>query len=393
MQYDFTTQQTAGRERSAKWRAMTQKKTDIPRDVVPLSVADMEFAVAPEITEEIRRCVDQASFGYTVPTDAYFEAVAGWMQKRHEWAIENEWIVLSPGVVTALYAAVKAYSEPGEGVIIMPPVYHPFYSAIEDNGRRVVKNTLRKSSLGYEIDFDDLEEKARVKSTGLLLLCSPHNPVGRVWTQRELERVAEICLANDVLIIADEIHHDLVMPGFRHTVIHKLSPEVAAQCITCTAPSKTFNLAGAQTSNIVISDKKLRHLFEEAMRENGHFLLNTIGYAACKAAYERCGAWLDELLGVLDGNKRFTEQYVQENMSSVNLAELQGTYLHWYDFNAFGLTQELLDSKMVENNLFLESGEKFGAEGRGFERLNMACPQSVLELALHRMANLVKQLS
>jgi len=392
MQYDFNTPRTSGKEHLVKWRAMEQQKPNVGKNIVPLSVADMEFPIAPEIIDAIQQCAREGNFGYTVPTEAYFEAVAGWMETRHGLALQKEWILLSPGVVTALYVAVKAYSKPGEGIMIMPPVYHPFYSAIEDNERTVVKSPLKKGRNGYEIDFDDLERKTQQDDVVMLLLCSPHNPVGRVWTEAELTRIAEICLKNNVLIVADEIHNDLIMPGYHHHMIQGLSSDVANRCITCTAPSKTFNLAGAQTSNIIISNPDLRRRFEQAMKKSGQFLLNTIGYAACQAAYEKCEGWLEELLRVLDGNKRFAEQYVQENISMVPVAELQGTYLQWYDFTCFGLPQETLDKKMVEYDLFLDSGAKFGVEGQGFERLNLACPRHVLEGALERMARLVESL-
>jgi len=387
MTYDFTTRVDRRGLGSSKWEMMFARKPGVSPDVVPLSVADMELLNPPEIVEGLREFIGKAVLGYTRATPAYTQAVRDWMRTRRGWAIEDDWICLSPGVVPALFDAVNAFTQPGEGVIIMPPVYYPFRVAVEQNGRTVARNPLALVGGEWRIDFDDLEEKARDPRNTLLILCSPHNPVGRVWTRDELERVAEICLRNRVLVISDEIHFDLLMPGVTHTVYATLSDEAARNCVVCTAPSKTFNLAGMQASNIMIPDPALRERFKaQAMTHGGGFQLGILGYKACEIAYTRCGPWLDQFLALLATNHRIVKDFMAQRIPRVTVFPLEGTYLQWLDFRAFGLDAAALESFMVNDaEWFLDEGAMFGEEGAGFERVNLACPTATLQAALDRL--------
>ncbi len=384
MKYDFETLVNRAAKGSLKWSSM--KKTDgtkPPEGIVPFSVADMELKNAPEIVEAIKKAADESNpFGYTGPTDAYYDAVCGWMQRRHNWKIKKEWIELNSGVVPALSTAVITMTQPGEGVIVMSPVYYPFYKAVENNGRTLVENPLICTDNHYEIDFDDLAKKAADPNTTMLILCSPHNPVGRVWTREELTRLGRICIDNNVLVLSDEIHFDFIMPGYKHTVFAAISEEFANHSIISTAPSKTFNLAGLQTSNIIIPNEELRKKYAG----NRYSFLNTFGYVACQAAYDEAEGWLEELLVHLDKNRKLFVSFMAENFPKMKIYEMQGTYLQWFDCRSLGLDAEGLEKFMHDEALFyMDEGTMFGSAGSGFERLNLACPTKVLEAALIRL--------
>ena len=389
MTYDFTTRLDRSQCGSEKWNGMRKACPDVPAGVVPLSVADMEFMSAPQIARAIGSYAAKNVLGYTEPTDAYFRAVCGWMRRRHGWDVPREWVVTSPGVVPALFHMVKTFTRPGEGVIVQPPVYYPFRMAVELTGRTMVENPLRLTEAGYEMDFADLERKAAEPTNTMMIACSPHNPVGRVWTPEELARMARICQENDVLLVCDEIHNDLIMPGQTHTTLHNvLGEDERAHTIVCTAPSKTFNLAGLQCSNIVIADEGLRTRFTNAFWEsNGMEGLNALAYAACTCAYDECEDWLDELLGVLDANRRLFADFMAAELPQVRVIPLEGTYLQWADFGFLGMGPQEQERFMSEEaRLFLDEGYVFGTGGAGFERFNLACPTSVLRESLERLA-------
>jgi putative C-S lyase len=348
----------------------------------------MELPNPPEIIQGLKDHLDKAVLGYTNPTPEYTQAVIGWMKKRHNWNIEAEWIVLSPGVVPAFFTALRAFTRPGGGVIIQPPVYYPFFMAIRNNDRVLVPNPLIRddANLSYRIDFDDLEVKAKDPNNKMLIFCSPHNPVGRVWTKEELRRVSEICLKNNVLMISDEIHFDLLMPGVEHTVYATISKEAEQNCVVCTAPSKTFNLAGIQVSNIIVPNKDIREKLQAEFMKNALFMLNHLGLKAGELAYTRCEGWLDAFLGLLRQNYEFVKDYIARYIPQIKVYPLQGTYLMWLDFRAFGLDQQALEAFMInEAEWFTDEGYLFGEEGSGFERINVACPLSVLEEAMERL--------
>jgi putative C-S lyase len=393
MQYDFSSRVNRKDSGSAKWIEMREINPDVPDDVVPFSIADMELKTPPEIALGLSEYVKDTVIGYTIPTGAYYDAVRGWMKKRHRWEIQKDWIVTSEGIVTAFFNAVQAFTGPGDGVIIMPPVYYPFFLAIERNKRRLVSNELLEKNGRYEIDFDDLEKKAADPAAKLLLFCSPHNPVGRVWKREELERVGKICLENNVVIVSDEIHFDLVMPGYHHQVFAALNEPFAEGIVTLTAPSKTFNIAGLHGSNVIIKNKDLREKYREAYGRKGAFPgLNTIAYKACEIAYNRCEAWLDELLPVLDGNRKMVEDFMKSHIPAIKVFPLEGTYLQWWDCRGLGMEYKELEHFMThEAFLFFDEGYVFGECGRGFERINLACPAEVLASALVRLEKALKK--
>lgn len=361
-------------------------KSGKPADVLPLWVADMDFRTAPGIIERLAADAAFGIYGYTEGGEDYFRAVSGWYRERFGWQVERDWLVQTPGVVFAINIAVRALTEEGDAVIIQQPVYYPFSAAIRDNGRKLVNSGLVLRDGRYEIDFDDFEKKIVENDVKLFILCSPHNPVGRVWTREELRRVGEICLAHDVKVVSDEIHSDFVYEGHKHHVFTTVDPDFEAVSIVCTAPSKTFNLAGLQVSNIFIPDQRMREAFQRQMQMIGYGGINLAGLHACQAAYETGREWLDELKVYLRGNLDFVREYLVKNLPMIRLVEPEGTYLAWLDCRSLGLQEEELEHLIVqEARLWLDAGAMFGAGGEGFERINIACPRAVLAEAMERL--------
>lgn len=361
-----------------------------PEDILPFWVADMDFPVADEITETLKKVVRHGIYGYSEAKDSYFRAVASWMEKHHDWKVEKDWLVKTPGVVYGIAAAIRAFTREGDSILIQSPVYYPFREVIEANDRILVDNTLVEKDGKYTMDFEDLERKIKENHVKLFLLCNPHNPVGRVWTREELQKVGELCLQYGVLVVSDEIHHDFVYPGYRHQVFAALDPRFQKITVTCTAPSKTFNLAGLQVSNIFIADKDLRLLFRKEIDRTGYSQLNTFGLAACESAYRGGEEWLAQLKQYLLGNLELVRESVAEKLPGVRLVEPEGTYLVWLDCRGLGLTAKELEHAVVEKaGLWLDGGAMFGAGGEGFERINIACPRSVLEEALERLTKIL----
>lgn len=363
-----------------------------PEDVLPLWVADMDFKVPPAVTEVLEKTVRHGIFGYSESKRGYFDALQKWYSERFDWSPEPEWLVKTPGVVYAICMAVRALTQPGDAVLIQRPVYYPFTEAIKQNGRVLVNNPLVYRDGKYRIDFTDFEEKIIQNHVKLFILCSPHNPVGRVWKAEELIRLGDICVRHGVLIVSDEIHADFVYKGFRHHVFAGLKPEFSDCTVTCTAPSKSFNLAGLQVSNIFIANHRIRNLFQEEIRKSGFSQLNVMGLAACQAAYENGRDWLEELKEYLAGNLDFTRRFLAERLPGIRLVEPEGTYLLWLDCTGLGLTEEALEDLIVNRaRLWLDPGSIFGPEGAGFERINIACPRSTLEQALQQLDRAVHQ--
>jgi len=315
------------------------------------------------------------------------------MARHYDWHVDRDWITITPGVVTALYILIQAFTEAGDKILIQPPVYHPFYSAIEANGRLVVRNSLKRVNGRYEMDLDDLAEKARDPGVKLAVLCSPHNPVGRVWTPEELRRFGEICQANDVLVISDEIHADLIMSGHTFTSFATVDEGFAANSIICTAPSKTFNLAGLRLSNIIVQNEAQRKQFQDQFNSLGHLGPNIFGLVAAEAGYRSGEEWLGEVLAYIEGNYNFMRSYLAEHLPQLTLMPLEGTYLAWIDFSALGLDPaDRTTFLMEEAKVWLNPGEIFGPEGADFERVNIACPRSLLAEALERIKTAVDSL-
>lgn len=361
-----------------------------PADALPLWVADMDFQTAPPILKRLEQLVQHGIFGYTDHKEDYVQAVKNWYQHRFAWDIQGEWIVKMPGVVAALAMAVRAFTKEGDSVLIQRPVYHPFSSVVETNRRNLVNNPLKLVNGYYEIDFDDFEKKIVEHQVKLFILCSPHNPVGRVWKEWELKRVGDICLKYKVLVASDEIHSDFVWQGFRHRVFASLSPAYQEITITCTAPSKTFNLAGLQAANVMIADPQLREKFRQESWSSGYSELNAMGLAACQAAYEEGGEWLEELKEYIWGNYLFLKEYLEAKMPQITPGVLEGTYLAWLDFRNLGLGEEKLEEMIVNRaRVWFNGGTVFGPEGEGFQRVNIACPRPVLAEALKRLEQAV----
>lgn len=370
-----------------------------PAEVLPLWVADMDFQVSEEITKSLHAAVEHGIYGYTQPKDPYYNAIMNWMKKNHQWETKREWIVKTPGVVFALGAAVKAFTKPGDAVLIQNPVYYPFTNIIRDNDRRVIDNTLvyekrvTEGKSQYSIDYEDFERKIVQEHIKLFILCNPHNPVGRVWTREELQQLGEICLRHHVIVVSDEIHNDFVYPGFEHTVFANVDPRFAEFTVTCTAPSKTFNLAGLQISNIFISNETLREAFQKEIDKTGYDEPNALGAVACEAAYRGGQEWLDQLRAYLLENLNFLRAYLQEKIPQIHLVEPEGTYLVWLDCSELGISGKELDQFIVEKaGLWLDGGAMFGPSGADFQRVNIACPRATLELALDKLKAAVDNL-
>lgn len=362
-----------------------------PADVLPLWVADMDFRTAQPVLDALHAAVRHGIFGYSETKERYVRAVSGWFQTHFGWEPRPEWLVKTPGVVFALAMAVRALTEPGESVLIQTPVYYPFYSVIRDNGRKLVENPLRYRDGRYEIDFADLEAKIRDERVRLLFLCSPHNPVGRVWTKEELQTLGGICRKYGVIVASDEIHCDFTLPGHPHTVFSAACPELAEQTLICTAPSKTFNLAGLQVSNIWIAGEALRRKFQKELDRSGYSQLNALGLVAAQAAYESGEDWLLQCRRYLRENLDFLRAFLRERLPEIRLVEPEGTYFAWLDCSALGLDAKALKRLIVHRaKLWLDDGLLFGEAASAFQRVVLACPRQTLAQALERLEAAVR---
>ncbi len=388
MKYDFDTVIDRNHTNCLKYDFKTERGME--EDVLPLWVADMDFQTLPEIRSCLQEVVSHGIFGYSDGKEDYFAAVQGWYARHFGWEIKKEWLIKTPGVVYAIAAAVAAYTNEGDAVLIQQPVYYPFGQMIRENKRKLVNNPLQQRDGHYEIDFADFEQKIVEHHVKLFLLCSPHNPVGRVFEEWELKKLGDICIRHHVIVLSDEIHSDFTYPGHTHHVFASLGEVYANQCVICTAPSKTFNLAGLQISNILIPNEKLRHAFESAVTRTGYSQAGIMGLVATQAAYEHGDEWVAELKAYLYENLNFVREYLKENLPQIRLIEPEGTYLLWLDFGGLGLTEKELEELVVKKaKLWLDRGAVFGAEGRGFERINIACPRSTLKQALDQLKNAI----
>jgi cystathionine beta-lyase len=358
-------------------------------DILPMWVADMDFAVPPFVSEALKERAKHPIYGYSVLSESYFETIRGWQKRRMGWEIDKEWILFSPGIVTALNLLVETFTGPGDQIIVQPPVYFPFFWAVEKNGRTLLHNQLIEEKNRYFIDFDDLEQKAKAGAK-MLILCSPHNPVGRAWTREELERLGEICLEYGLLIISDEIHGDLLMPGQKHVPFASLSEDLAMNTITCIAPSKTFNLAGLFTSSIIIQNEAMRDKFR-VTQERIHLSPNIFGMVATQAAYSHGDDWLEQALSYIKQNAGVVERAFRERLPEVKVSPLESTYLMWLDIRGLGLADDEVGKILVEKaGVGLSPGKMFGPGGEGFQRMNIGCPRSILEEATERIINALK---
>jgi len=384
MAYDFDRVVDRHGTSSVKWD-YEQQYTGTT-GLLPLWVADMDFPVASPILEAIQRRADHGIFGYVREPESYFEAAKAWLERRHRWTVRREWMIASPSVLSALSTAILAFTAPGDGICIQPPVYYPFALRIRGNDRRVVENPLLLRDGAWEMDLDGLE-RVMDPGTRMLILCSPHNPAGRVWERRTLERLAEICRSRGVLVVSDEIHFDIVMRGRRHIPMASLSAESAENTLTLVAATKTFNLAGLGGSLTVIPREELRRKFESAQNAILGVAPNAISVAASEAAWRRGEPWLEELLDYVQGNYDFLARFLAERLPKVRPFPLEGTYLAFLDMRGLGIADAALKEKLLKDaRVWLDEGKKFGRGGEQMQRMNLACPRSVLEQALERMA-------
>ena len=362
------------------------------KDVIPMWVADMDIPVPPAVVDAVRKRAGHPAYGYTLYPESFWQAIAGWLKDRHDWEVRRGWLAGSPGVIPAFNLCIRAFTPPGGKVLIQTPVYHPFYSAIERNGRRIVRNPLKLEEGRYVMDLDGLEA-ALDAETRVFLFCSPHNPVGRVWTREELARLGEILARRDLIVISDEIHSDLVFGGRRHVPLATMAPALADRTITLMAPSKTFNLAGLMTSYVVAANPDLLKAFEAELRSVGLDEGNLFGIVALEAAYRHGADWLDQLLSYLEGNMALAADFFPTRAPGIRFLPPEGTYLALLDCRDLGLPQEALDDFFLRKaRVFLDPGTKFGRELEGFERMNLACPRPVLREALERIARAVDAL-
>lgn len=375
---------------SIKWDF--NQRTFGREDILPMWVADMDFKSPEAVVEALVNRAKHGIYGYSDGMEDYFEALIDWMQDRHGWQIQKDWISFSPGIVPALNELVRSLTKTGDKILVQFPIYPPFFQAIRNHGREVVSNQLTLKNGRYTMDFADLEEKF-ASGVKMMILCNPHNPVGRVWERVELERLGQLCLAHDVLIISDEIHCDLIYEGYQHIPFASLSPELALQSIVCTAPSKTFNLAGLQTSNLIIPNVKYRDAFQASLDLTGIHRPNLFGMTALEAAYRHGSDWLDQLMDYLLGNVKFLISFLERELPQIKAIQPEGTYLIWLDFRALGMNPKALQKFLVHvAGVGLNAGYQFGAGGEGFARLNLACARSVLEEGLNRIKSAVKGL-
>jgi cystathionine beta-lyase len=361
-------------------------------DAIPMWVADMDFEAPPAVVEALARRAAHGIFGYPLVPPSFWQAAIDWLQRRHGWDVRKDWAAMTPGIVPALNFAVRAFTRPGDGVIIQTPVYHPFYYAIENNGRRVVRNPLRFDGRRHTMDLDDLERKLDGGGR-LLILCSPHNPVGRVWTREELEALGLLAAGRDLVIVSDEIHHDLVYRGHRHHVLAALSADLAGKTITCVAPSKTFNIPGLSTAAVIASNPRLLDAFNNEMERAGFELGQVFGIVGFEAAYAHGEDWLDELLLYLEENVNLVERFLKERVPRIRFIRPEGTYLALLDCRGLGLEPSGVEDFFLKRaRVYLSDGAMFGPELAGFVRLNFACPRAVLREALERIEHAVKGL-
>jgi len=366
-----------------------KKDKNKPEDVIPMWVADMDFRCCEEILNDMHKKIDHGVFGYSKEDIEYFKTIKNWYKKNHNVDLKKEWLITTPGVVFALSTAVKTLTNENDYVLINNPVYYPFTEVVEDNNRKIISSDLIIKNNHYEIDFNDFEKKIKDYKVKLFLLCSPHNPVGRVWTKKELDKIIEICKKYNIFIVSDEIHSDFIWKG-RHICLLNYS-DYQDNIILCTSPSKTFNLAGLQVSNIFIPNSKVREKFQLELWNTGYSLINIMGLVACKSAYEKGEKWLYECKKYILNNIDYVDAFLKERLPKIKLVYPEGTYLLWLDFNELNLSDEEIENLLLnEAKLWLDNGKMFGKTGKGFQRINVAVPKERLKQALENLEKAFK---
>ena len=384
MKYDFDKVTPRCGTNSYKWDSTDDK------EVLPMWVADMDFPTAPCIINALEKRVEHGIFGYTRVPEEYYDAVISWFSRRHHWKPRREWFIYTSGVVPALSAVIKALTNVGDKVLTLTPVYNCFFSSIRNNGCELDSCALRYENNTFSIDYEDLERRAADPKTTLMLLCNPHNPSGRVWTREELRRIGDICIKNNVVVVADEIHCELVHPGFTYTPFASVSEEFQKHSVTCVAPSKAFNIAGLQIANIIVENDKWRQRIDKAININEVCDVNPFGVIATIAAYNEGEEWLNQLLQYIHGNYLLFKDYCEEHLPQLPVAPLEGTYLAWMDCRSLGIPSEELEEELMKKaKLWLNAGSMYGKEGEGFMRWNLACPRQLVKEGLERFSQFV----
>ena len=371
-----------------KWdiREMFFKK----QDVLPMWVADMDFKTPDFIVDAVKQRAEHPVYGYTIRPESYYTSLINWIDKKHRWKIDKDWVIFSPGIVPAVNMAVMAYTKPGDKIIVQPPVYFPFFGAVKDNGRQLVNNQLKLNNGRYDMDFEDLEKQIDSR-TRMVIISNPHNPGGSAWTKEELTRLGEICIKHNLILISDEIHSDLAIPPNKHTVAANLSKEIAGVTVTMMAPSKTFNLARMASSSVIISNEKLRNDFQIMLDRVHVGMGNLFGMVASEAAYTHGEEWLNQMLTYVKGNIDFMEEYILKNIPKVKMIRPEATYMVWLDFRELAMDNDTLKQFIIERaGLGLNDGPVFGPGGEGFQRINLACPRAYVEEAMNRLENAIK---
>lgn len=384
MKYDFDKITPRRGTNSYKWDSADNG------DVLPMWVADMDFQTAPCIKEALKKRVEHGIFGYTKVPEEYYDSVISWFKRKHQWEIKRDWFVYTSGVVPAISAVIKALAKEGDKIITLTPVYNCFFSSIRNNGCRLDSCALIYENNSFRIDFDDLERRASDPEATVMLLCNPHNPSGRVWTKEELQRIGNICMRNNVTVVSDEIHCELVHPGFRYTPFASVSDEFQKKCVTCISPSKAFNIAGLQIANIIVEDEDMRQRIDKAININEVCDVNPFGVIATMEAYNNGEEWLTQLLAYIHKNYLFFKEYCEKNLPQFPVAPLEGTYLAWMDCRCLGMASERLEEDLLAKaRLWLNAGSMYGKEGEGFMRWNLACPQQLVEEGLRRFCGYI----
>lgn len=374
---------------SFKWDGV-KKVFQTEEDILPMWVADMDFKAPKEVNDALIERAKHGIYGYTMISDRVRNQIVNWVQQKHNWKIDENWLSFSPGVITSLYVAIQSFTEQNDKILLQTPVYTPFFHIIQNSGRQIIENPLKLNGEKYEIDFADFEEKLQ-QGVKAFILCSPHNPVGRVWTKEELTEMGRLCLKYDVLILADEIHADLVFKQYNHIPIASLTEELSNQTITCMSPTKTFNLAGLQASYIITKDKEKRATLNRTLAQQGFSMLNTMGIVAMEAAYKHGLPWLENLMNVIEDNKNYVRTRLHEETNGLlYTVDSEGTYLLWIDCHRLGLDDKALQKFMIEKaKVGLNPGSAYGKDGEKFMRLNIACPKATLEEGINRIVKAV----
>ena len=384
MKYNFDIKMERRGTNCEKWDFLEEEFGK--KDLLALWVADMDFPAPPEVLDALHKKIDEGALGYPIAPDSLLNAITGWQKDRHGWEIGRDAVTWAPGVVAGLAFSLMAYTKPGDGVIIQTPVYPPFYSTISESGRKIVKNPLKRQNGRYVMDLEGLE-KLVTPTCRTLILCSPHNPVARVWSREELEALAEVAERKDMIIISDEIHQDLVYSDAKHISIASLSEEMSSRTVTFVAPSKTFNIAGMNSSVALIPDEKLRARYVSVLNRLHLSSLSILGLTAMETAYAKCSGWLDELMVYLEENRDMTERFIRERMPKAKMDHPEGTYVFWIDFRGYGFDSEkLMDFLVNEAGVALNNGRNFGTEGDGFARINIGTNREMLKEALEKIA-------